>query len=61
MKNRNALVIAIWIVIGLALAYVNNARAMEFEVLQFTDTGEDYIVAYGPIEADDDASFEQFC
>ena len=60
MKNRNTLVIAIWIVIGLTLAFVNNARAMEFEVLQFTDTGEDYIVAYGPIEADDDASFEQF-
>ena len=58
MKTTNKLVLAIWIVIG--LVFVNNALAMEFKVLQYTDTGETYILAYGPIEADDDASFEQF-
>ena len=60
MKNRNTLVIGIWIVIGLTLAFVNNARAMEFEARQYTDTGETYIFAYGPIEPGDNASFEQF-
>ena len=58
MKTIDKLVLAIWIVIG--LVFVNNALAMEFKVMQYTDTGESFIVAQGPIEPGDDASFEQF-
>ena len=58
MKTTDKLVLAIWIVIG--LVFVNNALAMEFKVLQFTDTDETYILAAGPIEPGSAASFEQF-
>ena len=58
MKTTDKLVLAIWIVIG--LVFVNNALAMEFKVRQYTDTGESFIFAYGPIEPGDGTSFEQF-
>ena len=60
MKNRNKLVIAIWIVIGLTLAFVNNARAMEFEVNTYPESGEQYVDAWGEIVVSDAEDFEAF-
>ena len=58
MKTTDKLVLAIWIVIG--LVFVNNALAMEFKVKVYNDTGNLYILAVGPIEADDNARLKQF-
>ena len=58
MKTIDKLVLAIWIVIG--LVFVNNALAMEFKVKVDNDTDNLYILAIGPIEADDNARFTQF-
>ena len=41
-------------------AFMQAANAMSFYVMQYTDTGESFIVAQGAIEPGDAASFEQF-
>ena len=49
------------IIVGLMLMVTGFfANAMEFKVMQYTDTGGTYILANGPIEPGDSASFEQF-
>ena len=47
-------------VVVMLFAFAQASNAMEFKARQYTDTGETYIFAYGPIEPGDDASFEQF-
>ena len=47
-------------VVVMVFAFMHSANAMEFEVRQYTNTGETYIFAYGPIGSDDNAEFKQF-
>ena len=47
-------------VVVMVFTFMHSANAMEFKVMQYTDTGDTYILAYGPIEADDNAEFKQF-
>ena len=58
MKTTDKLVLAIWIVIG--LVFVNNALAMEFEVKTYTESGEQYVNAWGEIVVSDAEDFEAF-
>ena len=53
MKNRNKLVIAIWIVIGLTLGFANNALAMTFTVATVQGGTERYIQGFGAVEDGD--------
>ena len=47
-------------VVVMLFAFAQASNAMEFKVKVYSDTGDTYILAYGPIEPGDDASFEQF-